>query len=328
MAMVNEKLLRLLLALVGLAALGALGWRIYDYATNRPAYFPVSDLRKLQETAGVGPRTDPGHLLPFPEYQVIETLNITGKEKPREEVVKAPTPPPPVLSERDLQLQYVQFVSAGSPSNAAYLQPSDERPDEQSSDIPGDLYRTGQRIRVASKKDLDVRLLEIREESVVVGFGEGEAAGKIELSMAVHDLPAETVGSLFGGTGTQPDGPIVSSAPKETRLNEAGEFEVGTADVTYFESLTQEQLLSAIPVRSERDRFSNEVRGLRIQSVPADSPFARLGLRAEDVVLEVNGVPALSRDDLLETLRRTSTKSVEVKIERLGATRTLTYRLP
>ena len=69
------------------------------------------------------------------------------------------------------------------------------------------------------------------------------------------------------------DGVIVNAAPKETRLNEAGEFEVGTADVTYFESLTQEQLLAAIPVRSERDRFSNEVRGLRIQK-PSDDPIA------------------------------------------------------
>lgn len=328
MAMVNEKLLRLLLALVGIAALGALGWRIYDFVTQRPSYFPVVDLRRLQESTGVGPRTDPGHLLPFEEYKVIETLNITGKEKPAEAVVKPPPPPPPGLSERDLQLQYVQFVAENSPNNAAYLQPAEEQPDPASPDIPGDLYRVGQRIHLASKKNLEVRLLEVREETVVVGFGEGAAAGQIELSMAVHDLPASSFGGILGGPGATASGPIAGGAPKETRLNEAGDFEVGTADVEYFESLSQEQLLSAIQVRSERDRFSNEVRGLRIQSVPQDSPFARLGLRADDIVLEVNGVAAVSRDDLLDTLRSANTKTIEVKIERLGAARTLTYRLP
>lgn len=327
MPMVNEKLLRLLLALAGLAALGALGWRIYDYATQRASYFPSVDLVKLRESTGVGPRADPGHLLPFGEYVAIETLNITGKEKPVDVVVKPPPPPVARLSEKDLQLQYVQFVAIGSASNAAYLQPTDERPDEQSSDIPGDLYRVGQKVRVQSKKDLEVRLLEVHEESVVIGFGTGEAAGKIELNMAVHDLPQGTVDRMLGGQ-PRPTGPITSAAPKETRLNETGEFEIGTNDAAYFESLSQEQLLAAIQVRSERDRFSNEVRGLRIQSVPPDSPFSRLGLRADDVVLEVNGVPALSRDDLLDTLRRTSTKAVAVKIERLGATRTLSYRLP
>ena len=325
--MVNEKLLRLLLALVGLAALGALGWRIYDYATQRPGYFPVADLRRLQESAGVGPRADPGHLLPFPEYAVIEKLNITGKEKPKAEAAKPPPPPSPRLSEKDLQLQYVQYVAADSPNNAAYLQPSDARPDEQSSDIPGDLYRVGAKISLPSKQGLDVRLLEVREESVTIGFGEGPDAGRVELTMAAHDLPKDVTDPLFGGNpGTSST--VIQSAPKETRLNEAGEFEIGSSDAEYFKSLSQEQLLAAIPVRSERDRFSNEVRGLRIQSVPDNSPFARLGLRADDVVLAVNGVAAVSRDDLLQTLRSTNAKSIEVKIERLGAARTLYYRLP
>lgn len=325
MAMVNEKLLRLLLVLVGIAALGALGWRVYDFFTHQDQFYVSTDIRRLQDAAGGAPRSDPGHLLPFEEYSVIEKLNVTGKEPPKPEVSKPPPPPPTRLSERDLQLIYVQYVAPEDPGNAAYLQPADEQPTEDH--IPGNLYSPGQKIRLPSKKGLDVRLLEVREESVVVGFGAGDDAGSLVLEMATHDLPQSTVQGMTGGAGGDAAA-VVRASPKETRLNAAGEYEVGTEDAAYFEKLSQEQLLAAVPVRPERDRFSNEIRGLRIQSVPPDSPFSRLGLRADDIVLEVNGTPAVSRDELLDAMRRSTARSVTVRFERLGGVQTRTYRLP
>lgn len=326
MAMVNEKLLRLALWLVGLGALGALGWRIYDYLAHKPDYFPVADLRRLQESAGGGPRADPGHLLPWAEYAVIETLNVTGVVKQEQGPPPPPPEPKPDLSDRDLLLNFVQFAGPDHPDNAAWLQPVDDPGSEF--EPPGDLYRVGQKVPLPKRKNLEVRLLEVREQSVLLGYGAGEAAGQLELTMASHDLPTLSVGGLLGGPADAEAATGVRAAPKETRFNEAGEFEVGTGDAAYFQKLSQEQLLAAVPVRSERDRFSNEVRGLRIQSVPPDSPFSRLGLRADDIVLEVNGIPAVNRDELLAALRSSTATVVEVKLERLGAVRTLTYRLP
>lgn len=325
MAVVNEKLLRLLLSLVGIGALSALGWRIYDYVAHKADFHPIVDLQRVREAVGGAPRADPGHLLPFSEYEVIEKLNVTGKLPEGPAVGPPPPKPRPRLSAEDLLLVYVQYVAPDHPSNAAYLQAADDAGSE--TEPPGDLYRAGQKIRIPSKQELEVRLIAVHEESVRVGYGQGDAAGEFELGMASHDLPQETVSRLLGGqpaaTATGP-----RSAPKETRFNEAGEYEVGTGDVEYFRSLSQEQLLASVPVRSERDRLSNEVRGLRIQSVPADSPFSRLGLRADDIVLEVNGQPATSRDELLDSMRRSDASIVVVRIERLGAERVLTYRLP
>ena len=199
MPWVNEKLLRLLLVVVGLGALGALGWRIYDYWRHEDAFFPVVDVRQLQKAAGTGPRVDPGHLLPFPEYAVLETLNVTGKEKVVDAPPVPPPPPPPRLSPRDLQLVYIQYTGPSSASNAAWIHPSDETASDDH--IPGNLYASGERIPIRSKPKLDVRVKEVKAESVIVGFGAGDDAGEIELNMATHVLPQNAVGPLLGTGG-------------------------------------------------------------------------------------------------------------------------------
>lgn len=329
MPLVNEKFLRLLLVLVGVAALGMFGWRIYDYWRQKDTLLQPVNLSKLQERAGGGPRQDPGHLLPYPEFAVIETLNVTGKEPERPVEVKPPPPPVARLTERDLLVTYIQYYGDGHPLNAAYIQPSDEKADDQQDDAPGDLFLVGRKIPIKSKKDLDVRLTRVEPEQVVIGFGKDANAGEITLGISTFAVPQDTLDNLVGAARA----PGVSSetsrsVPSETRLNEAGEFEVGSSDAAYFEKLSQEEVIAAVPVKPDRDRLSNEIRGLRIQSVPENSPFARLGLRADDVVLEVNGVPALNRDDLLQALRQVNTKTLEVRVERLGAVRALRYRLP
>lgn len=333
MPLVNEKFLRLLLVIVGVGALAGFGWRVYDYWKHKDEILRPVDVSKLQEKAGGAPRADQGHLKPYPEYAVIDALNVTGKDPPKSVAAEPPKPPPARLSARDLQLTYIQFHAKDHPDNAAWITPADELSaggNEQSVEVPGDLYQVGQKVRIKSKKDLEVRVAKIEAESVTVSFGKDKDAGELELHMAAFDLPKDAVSSLLGptkseaGASEQP----LRSTPVETRLNDSGDFEVGSADAAYFQKLSAEEIAAAVPVKPERDRLSNQVRGLRIQSVPENSPFARLGLRADDVVLEVNGVAAVSRDDLLQALRQQQVSVVEVKLERLGAARTIRYRLP
>jgi hypothetical protein len=328
MPWVSEKFLRLLLVLVGVAALGAFGWRVYDYWQRKGEILRPVDIGKLQEKAGGGPRVDPGHLLPFPEYAVIEKLNVTGKDPPRPVVAEPPKPPAARLSERDLQLTFIQYAGEDATSNAAWLTPADEKPDPNSDRVPGDLYQTGDRVRIDSKKDLEVRVRKIGADEVLLGFGAGETAGELVLRMGTYELPDDAVRSLLGAPTKSQDAETFRPPPAETRLNDAGDFEIGRGDAAFFEKLSPEELAAAVPVKPDRDRLSNEVRGLRIQSVPDNSPFSRLGLRADDVVLDVNGQPAVSRDDLLRQLREFRGQSIEVRIERLGAPRVLRYRLP
>jgi len=329
MRLVNEKFLRLLLVLVGLAALGAFGWRIYEYWRQKNDLLQPVNLSKLQEQAGGGPKADPGHLLPYTEFAVIETLNITGKEPERPAEFIPPPPPAARLTENDLLVVYIQYYGEGHSLNAAYIQPSDEKPDDTKDDAPGDLFKAGSKIPIKSKKELDVRLTRVEPEHVVIGFGEGADAGELTLGISTYAVPQSTLDSLVGAKRETDDpGNEARAVPSETRMNEAGDFEVGSSDAAYFEKLSQEEVIAAVPVKPDRDRLSNQVRGLRIQSVPENSPFARLGLRADDVVLEVNGVPALNRDDLLQALREVNAKTIEVKVERLGAVRSLRYRLP
>ncbi len=92
--------------------------------------------------------------------------------------------------------------------------------------------------------------------------------------------------------------------------------------------MSQGEILASVPVRVSRDPLSNGVRGLRIRQVPAGSVFSRLGIKVDDIVLEVNGQPAVDRDQLFESMRQLDTDILQVKIERLGGVRNLTFRLP
>jgi len=122
---------------------------------------------------------------------------------------------------------------------------------------------------------------------------------------------------------------VVTVAPDYTKeLSEANSYAVGKKDVEVLESMSQEEILSSLPHRVQRDPLSNEVIGLRIKSVPANSVFERLGLRADDIVLDVNGEPATNRDQLFESVKNLDTNLITVRIERLGGVRTLSYRLP
>ena len=77
--MVNERLIRLSLLLVGLLSIGGFGLDVKDFFVNKESLLRPIDVSRLENTFG---RIDSsqlgGHLLPFDQYRVVQELNITG----------------------------------------------------------------------------------------------------------------------------------------------------------------------------------------------------------------------------------------------------------
>lgn len=327
MPYVNEKLLRLVLVLVGLATLGGFGWKMYDFVQNKETIIGKVSIAKIEsefgkiESSRVG-----GHLLPFDNYQVIQDLNITGYVPP-------PPPPPkpvddkpkPKVSERDIEVPLIQYP------NAAWIQGRGERASDDH--IPGDFIGLNRKFELETKKGVDLRLIAVRKGEVDIEIVESgdvltiqAETYKVDQGSAVYsDRPGERrEGGATGGSG----GPLHVPTPEETKQVEPGMFAVGSDDARQIERMSQEEILASVPVRAERDPLTNEVRGLRIRSVPENSVFSRLGIQADDIVLEVNGEPATDRDQLFQSLRQSDTDTMVVRVERLGGVRTLTFRLP
>ena len=92
--------------------------------------------------------------------------------------------------------------------------------------------------------------------------------------------------------------------------------------------MNDDQIYSAVRTQPARDALQN-VRGLRITDIQSGTLFDRVGLKKDDVVLSVNGIPAKDRAELLSRLRDAEPSSrITVELERRGGQRTLTYRVP
>jgi hypothetical protein len=91
-------------------------------------------------------------------------------------------------------------------------------------------------------------------------------------------------------------------------------------------SLANPETLSP-PVRGVPVFQEGRVRGLRVLSVRPDSLYARLGVRAGDIVLRINGVTQDSPEHALEAyLREFETSRIALDIERDGQALRLTSR--
>jgi hypothetical protein len=78
-----------------------------------------------------------------------------------------------------------------------------------------------------------------------------------------------------------------------------------------------------------REHLSLPVHALVIESVKPDSAARSAGIRAKDLLLEVDGKPAKSFDSVRETLKDSESKlEVSVKILRQGKEQTLSVRWP
>lgn len=322
----NEKLTRFLLVTVGLLGFGAFGWKLYGYVQNQDALNRALDIEKLEKTFGHLNAAGTGsHLQTYANYAVLQDLNITGYvEPPPEVVVNENTGPKPRISASDIEVPMIQFP------NAAWIQARGARTSDDK--IPGDFRVVGDIFEIETKEGLELKLVEVRVGEIDIKVLETEKL----LTIRGEEYEVDAGQYLLTPEGEQGEGgenPSTTNGgpqgpPAQTQVTAPGSYQVGTADVKAIESMSQEEILAAVPVRAARDPLSNEIRGLRIRSIPPGSVFDRLGLRADDIVLDVNGLPAVDRDQLFNELRTLGSDTLTVKVERLGGVRTLTYRLP
>jgi hypothetical protein len=316
--MVNEKLLRLLLSSVGLLALGGFGLQIKDFMVNRDVLMRPVDITRIENTFG---RLDSsqlgGHLLAFENYKVLQTLNVTGYVPPPPEVEIEDQPQvSQIIAADDFVVPFIQYPSGAWIQGFGEVVSGDE--------FPGDFYAVGDKFELATKPGVLLRLAAVESGAVNVELVEGDAS--VTVPVSTYEVDSSQI--IVRG----PDGELVNGSdvvvPQRTRMTEANHYSVGSADVSELEQMSQEQVLAAVPVRTERDPFTNEIKGLRIRSVQPNSVFARMGVQADDIVLEVNGVTASDRQQLFTSLQNMPGGNVEVKIERMGGIRTLFFTLP
>ncbi|MDA0666639.1 MAG: PDZ domain-containing protein [Planctomycetota bacterium] len=323
----NEKLLRFVLVLIGLGTLGGFGWKMYGFVQNKDTIVSKLSMSRLEGTFGADAASSRkgGHLFRYEKYKVLQDLNITGYVAPPPKVEQTEVKKPkPRISEDDVLVPWIQAPSA------AWIQGRTERASDEH--IPGDLIAVGSKFELGDKKGLKLKLVAVRPGEVELEVVEG--GKKMIVKSGAFDVDqtrafvTDSAQPSTGTNGVGAEGVIAYVPPEETLQVEPGTYAIGSSDVRELERMSQEEILNSVPVRVARDPLSNKVRGLRIRSVPEGSVFSRLGIKADDIVLEVNGQPAVDRDQLFRSMRELDTDKVVVKVERLGGVRTLTFRLP
>jgi len=303
---------------VGLLALGGFGLQIKDFMVNRDVLMRPADITRMENTFG---RLDSsqlgGHLLAFENYKVLQTLNVTGYVPPPPEVEIEDQPQViQIIAADDFVVPFIQYPSGAWIQGLGEVVSGDE--------FPGDFYAVGDKFELATKPGVMLRLAAVESGAVNIDLVEGDTS--VTVPVSTYEVDSSQI--IVRG----PDGELVNGSdvvvPQRTRMTEPNHYSVGSADVSELEQMSQEQVLAAVPVRTERDPFTNEIKGLRIRSVQPNSVFARMGVQADDIVLEVNGVTASDRQQLFTSLQNMSGGNVEVKIERMGGIRTLFFALP
>ncbi len=318
------RLLRFLIVLVGLSALGGFGWTFSDFVRHRSEYLAPFDLARFEQ--GFDLRADDSeihHLKDWSAYHDLYDLNVTG------EVQAAPTAggpvvqaPPPLISESDLEVCLIQFAAPDSAQNRAYLRPKGAT--IQQDRILGSLYAVGDRFELPEKKGVEIEVLAIREDAVDVGIV-GRPGKVFTLRPAIYEVDPKRI----TGDASLVSGPLGPAPPQRTRLVDSNVYAVGSEDYEAFSKMKDDDILAAVKLNKKYDRASGKVLGLRVTHLQSDSVFSRQGIRPDDVILEVNGVPATDRATLLQRLRQQGPRDrITVKLERAGAVRTYTYRLP
>lgn len=323
MLFVNEKLLRFVLVLAGLGTLLGFAWKMYDFVKHREEITGKLDMAKLESNFGEVEKTRMGnHLKLYEEYRILQDLNITGYVAPPPEIEN----PIEKVQTAALVAEDVEVPLIQSP-NAAWVQGRGET--AKGDKFAGAFRVIGETFELPNKAGLKLRLKTVQPGWVEIEMTEsGDVVTVYALTYEVDSTHVFAGDEPAQGDATgSGEGPVFVN-PTLTREIEPYSYAVGKDDVTALESMSQEEILSSLPHRVHRDPMSNEIDGLRIVSVPPNSVFARLGLRADDIVMEVNGQAATNRDQLLESIRKLDTNTLNVRIMRLGGVRTLTFRLP
>jgi hypothetical protein len=320
---VSYKLFRLVLSVVGIAALGGFGWTFYDFIQHKGEYntpLTSEDVRRWRDEIPPAPTSFKQHL---PDWKAafgnVHELAVYG---PLPEVVSdgstaPPPPPPPRFAETDVT---VAMIIASAVNPGAYLIPAGAKTDGGLP--PGDFYSVGDKIRIPAKQNAELQVTSIGDQEV--GFATLD--GEFEFTVQLASDEVDASGVLFNSA---PEGSVEDVvAPTETRMVASDEFEIGSEDLEELQAMNDDEIYSAVRTQPARDALQN-VRGLRITEIRDGTLFDRVGLKKDDIVLSVNGIPAKDRADLLTKLRDSEASStVTVDIERRGGRRTLTYRVP
>ncbi|MCH2101816.1 MAG: PDZ domain-containing protein [Planctomycetes bacterium] len=319
----SYKLFRLLLSVIGIGALGGFGWTFYDFIQNKADYntpLRSEDVRKWRDEIPPAPTSFKHHLPEWDsDFKRVHELNVTGYVAP--EVVNGgeepPPPPPPRFSESDIA---VAMIISSKSNPGAFLVPSGAQ--VEGGLPPGNFYSVGDKIRIPAKQNAELKVMAIRDREVDFATLDGEDSFTVKLAIDEVD----SSGVLFSEAPEGSQDSIV--APPTTRMVASDEYEIGTFDLDELGQMNDDQIYSAVRTQPARDALQN-VRGLRITNIQSGTLFDRVGLKKDDVVLSVNGIPAKDRADLLTKLRDSEPSStIMVELERRGGQRTLTYRVP
>jgi len=308
---------------IGLAALGGFGWVFYDFITHKAEYntpLTQAELKKLTQDIPPKPNRTRTHLDDWkPNFDVTHMLNVTGYVKP--EVTESETttqaPPPPRFSPDDVT---VSLIIANETNPGAYLIPSGAQ--AEGGLPPGDFYGVGDKIKIPAKQNAELEVAAIRDSEVEFSTLDGEDS--FVVSLAADEVDASLM--ILAEEPEELTSRIV--APRTTRQVSSDEYEIGTDDLNELRDMPDDRIFSSVRVQPARNAVQ-QVRGLRITSIQEGTLFDRVGLRVDDVVLSVNGVPAVDRAELISKLRNSEpSTTVRVEIERRGGARTLVYRVP
>ncbi|MDP6128858.1 MAG: hypothetical protein QGH77_04565, partial [Planctomycetota bacterium] len=319
----NYRLLRFLFAMIGLGAGVSAGLQVMDFARNVDHHLVSFDMKAFDDQikSTLEPTNIGGHLGNWKKYHLLHELNVTGKlpeiKKTGPAVVALEKP---LVGPDDLEVSYIQYVGKESPRNFAYIRPRDEV-QHDADKTPGDLYQVGDSLAVKKKQGVRVRVLDIRMGEVdldVVDRGDS----LFTLKTAIYEVDA---GVILAASGTQSAGRRV---PKKTRMSPVtpNHWDIGSEDILAISEMPEDEILASVQTKPVVDPTTGKIKGLRISRLKEDSIFVRQGLRANDIVLEVNGKPAGDRSRLLHQLREQGgTSEFTITLERAGAIRTYTY---
>ncbi|MBC8327586.1 MAG: hypothetical protein H8E31_02455, partial [Planctomycetes bacterium] len=282
----SYRLLRFLIVLIGLSALGGFGWRFYDFLQRRAELLGPFPLAVFKESIPVESDQDNRiHLKEFPEYALLRTLNVTGILPPPEPGSGGPVVvAPPLVGPNDLRLV---FLSLGALPQV-YLTPAVPQPANQTTGrVSGGLYTVGDRFSLPTKEGVELEILAIRADEVEIGIV-GKEDGAFVLR---REVATASISQIQAGAGASV---VPHQFPARTTAVGGDLYEVGTDDLAELEAMSEDQLLQSVRTQPKYGDDGTAV-GQRVTSLGADSPLQRFGLRENDVVLDINGVPAGDR---------------------------------
>lgn len=335
------KLIRLIFTLVALGGLAGFGYTLYDFIQKKDSeYMQPVDLEGIRD--GFAPPVENEKESHLPDwydghFKVVYELNVTGKLPVVEKGPEGEKPPPPKkkIQPADLRLIFIQ-ASPDPASSKAYIKPTEAMREPMKLKPTGGLYGPGDEFTIPKEPKVAITVQDIRDREVELAV-EGQE-GVIELALARLEVDTDQIRPLSQVSRSELEGepPVPEpeggeEAPEETVEVSPDTFEVGQGDVAILSEMPEDQLVAELPVSVERDSDSGQIRGLRVGEIRENSVFTRMGARAGDVILSVNGQPATDRTELLRWLRsqgESGVRSFAVEVERLGGVRTITLRLP